>query len=118
MVISEGEVFKDLHLTPGSTARATWTVPADAPYFDGHFPGLPIFPGVAIVDASLFLLRLRLGVARLNPRGVPSAKFLNPVVPGMRVRLDVAPAAGENVWQVEWSEESSAKPLASLRIQL
>ncbi len=36
--------------------RVTWTLPRSLPYFDGHFPGNPIFPAVGIVDASLHAL--------------------------------------------------------------
>ena len=37
-------------LTPGSRAVAKKCVTYNEPYFQGHFPGEPVMPGVLIVD--------------------------------------------------------------------
>lgn len=119
-VIDTAKVFKTLRLgTPaGAKHTARWTVPADLPYFDGHFPGFPIFPGVGIVDASLYLLGQIAGLSDLAaPKSLPSGKFLNPVLPETQVRIELEPLES-GAWRVEWTEETSAKVLASLRIQL
>lgn len=31
----------------GAVAEAQVSVPADSPWFDGHFPGMPLLPGIA-----------------------------------------------------------------------
>ncbi|MCK5552046.1 MAG: 3-hydroxyacyl-ACP dehydratase FabZ [Deltaproteobacteria bacterium] len=40
-----------VHLDPGKTATAIKNVSIDEPFFQGHFPGHPIMPGVLIVEA-------------------------------------------------------------------
>jgi 3-hydroxymyristoyl/3-hydroxydecanoyl-(acyl carrier protein) dehydratase len=61
-------------------------VPPDLEYFAGHFPGMPILPGVVQIDWSV-----RLGRTRLPVRGAFVAaeqiKFLSVVRPEARLRL-------------------------------
>jgi 3-hydroxymyristoyl/3-hydroxydecanoyl-(acyl carrier protein) dehydratase len=63
----------------------SFSIPADHPCLDGHFPGRPLVPGVVLLDEALS----RLG-AYLH-RGVPvrlqSVKFLAPVRPGEPVEV-------------------------------
>jgi UDP-N-acetylglucosamine acyltransferase len=65
-------------------------------FFQGHFPGSPLMPGVLMIEAltqvAAVLILERAAVpetARIWLRGVNNAKFRNKVVPGDRVRLDV-----------------------------
>jgi hypothetical protein len=59
----------------------TLTVPADHPAFAGHFPGMPVLPGAALLDALLRVLEEDLA---FDPREwqITTAKFLEPVRPG------------------------------------
>lgn len=93
---------------------ADWRVPLDLPYFRGHFPGSPIFPAVGIVDATLQALRTQLNNPSLQLAGIPMAKFLNPIVPGIDVTLKLeSHVTGE--WDAEW-KGADGKLLASLRL--
>jgi 3-hydroxyacyl-[acyl-carrier-protein] dehydratase len=66
------------------------------PFFVGHFPGLPIMPGVMIIEAlaqaggALLLTEVedRTGKVILFT-GIERAKFRRPVSPGDQLRLEV-----------------------------
>jgi 3-hydroxyacyl-[acyl-carrier-protein] dehydratase len=79
-------------------------VTADEPFFQGHFPGRPIMPGVLITEAlaqlGCVLLALELGEKAKGGTplflGVDKAKFRAPVEPGARLdmRLDLVSQRG------------------------
>jgi 3-hydroxyacyl-[acyl-carrier-protein] dehydratase len=41
-----------LDLVPGKSAAGEYTVRGDEPFLRGHFPGVPLFPGVLLVEAT------------------------------------------------------------------
>ena len=66
-------------------------------FFQGHFPGTPLMPGVLMLEslsqlAAALVLHREDGKpdARVSLRGVNDAKFRRPVVPGDRLRLEVS----------------------------
>ena len=80
------------------------------PQFQGHFPGMPIFPGVMIIEAmaqtSGILVGVTMDLADKNAKvffmGVDAAKFRRKVVPGDVLELHVtALRGGGKVWKFE-----------------
>jgi 3-hydroxyacyl-[acyl-carrier-protein] dehydratase len=71
-------------------------VTINEPHFTGHFPEMPVMPGVLIIEA----MAQTAGAICLNARGgdkpslvyfmtIDSAKFRKPVVPGDQLRIHV-----------------------------
>jgi beta-hydroxyacyl-[acyl carrier protein] dehydratase FabZ len=85
------------------------TVTADEPFFQGHFPGCPIMPGVLIIEA-LAQAGAVLGAQRssFDPArqimvfmAIEKAKFRKPVLPGDVLKLEVVPLRmGTAVWKM------------------
>ena len=74
---------------------AVKNVTVNEEYFQGHFPGMPLMPGVMMIESLLQVATLLLrtgetpGTSRAFLRGVNHAKFRRQVVPGDRIQLDV-----------------------------
>ena len=91
-------VDRVLELEPGKRIRAVKNVSVNEPCFQGHFPGLPIFPGVLILETLAQASGLLVFKApELCPQqdslymlvGVDRARFKRPVGPGDRLLLEV-----------------------------
>lgn len=63
-----------------------WTVPLDHPAFAGHFPGMPILPGVVLLDTALQTIAQSSGIT-LDRCEISSIKFLSPVTPGDELEI-------------------------------
>src|SRR5271156_5329339 len=78
-------------------------------FFQGHFPGHPVMPGVLIIE-SMAQTAAVLVVETLGPdaagkvvyfMSVEGAKFRRPVVPGDQLRIHIVKEhARRNVWKV------------------
>jgi len=70
-------------------------VTINEPFFQGHFPGHPIMPGVLIVEAlaqtgGILALKAMGGGTRIAYfTGIDNCKFRRPVVPGDQLRLEI-----------------------------
>lgn len=71
-------------------------VTINEPFFQGHFPGYPIMPGVLVVEAMAQAggIIMLYEIADRNEKlvvftGIERAKFRRPVTPGDQVRIEV-----------------------------
>lgn len=85
-----------IDLTPRERIVALKNVTINEPFFQGHFPNLPIMPGVLIVEAiaqaggALLLTEVEDRDQKLMVfTGIERARFRRPVVPGDQVRIEV-----------------------------
>jgi 3-hydroxyacyl-[acyl-carrier-protein] dehydratase len=85
-------------LRPGESIAAWKNVTINEPFFQGHFPGRPVMPGVLIIEAmaqaggilSYMTSRERDPDAIYYLAGVDDARFRRPVFPGDRLAIDVS----------------------------
>jgi 3-hydroxyacyl-[acyl-carrier-protein] dehydratase len=89
-------VDRVLECTPFDTIKAIKNVTITEPFFQGHFPGKPIMPGVLILEAmaqATGLLAFHSHQARSQTKnlyylvGVDKARFKRPVEPGDQLIL-------------------------------
>ncbi|XDA99718.1 3-hydroxyacyl-ACP dehydratase FabZ [Sulfitobacter sp. LCG007] len=93
-----------------SSAVGIKNVTMNEPHFQGHFPGLPVMPGVTIVEAmaqtTAVMVGTFLGMADKNMKvffmAIDNCKFRRKVVPGDQLRLAVKTLRGKpggKVWR-------------------
>jgi 3-hydroxyacyl-[acyl-carrier-protein] dehydratase len=85
-----------IELTRKERIVAIKNVTANEPFFQGHFPNMPIMPGVLIVEAiaqaggALLLTEVHDRHDKLMVfTGIERARFRRPVVPGDQLRIEV-----------------------------
>lgn len=92
-------IDKVIELEEGKRAVAIKNVTMNEPHFQGHFPEIPIMPGVLIIEA---LAQVGVVMALRMPStegkivlfaGIDGVRFRRQVVPGDQLRLEV-----ETVW--------------------
>jgi UDP-N-acetylglucosamine acyltransferase len=80
---------------PGRRIVAVKNVTVSEEFFQGHFPGTPLMPGVLMIESLSQVATLLLfaggenGLERASLRGVDHAKFRRQVVPGDRLELEI-----------------------------
>lgn len=80
-------------LEPGKSATGIKCVSVNEPYFQGHMPGLPIMPGVLLIESAAQLCSLVIEADGSDASKVyvllkvRDFKFLKPVIPGDRLEL-------------------------------
>lgn len=89
-------VDKIIELEPKKRIVGIKQVTANEPYFQGHFPGMPVMPGVLQIEAlaqtgAILALREFEDASTRVPlfSGIDGARFRRPVVPGDTLRLEV-----------------------------
>jgi 3-hydroxyacyl-[acyl-carrier-protein] dehydratase len=100
-----------LECEPGKRIVALKNVSINEPYFAGHFPGVPIMPGVLILEAmaqaagllAFSTLGLQAdGQSLYYFAGIDRARFKRPVKPGDQLRIEVQAIANRlNLWKFD-----------------
>lgn len=82
---------------PGESILAVKNVSLNEPFFQGHFPGRPVMPGVLIIEAMAqaggILSHVTIGDVSPKPLfflgGVNNARFRRAVLPGDQLSIQV-----------------------------
>ena len=82
-------------VVPGKACKGLKNVTMNEPFFQGHFPGRPIMPGVLIVEAmaqagAILLLTDPQHAGKIPFIGsIDNVRFQRPVVPGDQLITDI-----------------------------
>lgn len=90
-------VDRVVELIPGESIIAYKNVTVNEPFFNGHFPGHPVMPGVLIIEAMAQAAGI-LGFKTMDKRpedgsiyyfvGSDKLRFKRPVIPGDKLQLE------------------------------
>ncbi len=109
-----------LELEPGVRVVALKNVTANEPCFQGHFPGVPVFPGVLIVEAVAQACGIiamsahpEMGQKLVYLAGLDGFRFRKPVIPGDSLRISVEKTAEKrSIWKFAARVEVDGKRVA------
>jgi 3-hydroxyacyl-[acyl-carrier-protein] dehydratase len=100
-------VDRIVEFEPGARIVGIKNVTISEPFFQGHFPGHPVMPGVLIIESiaqagGILALKAMGGGKKIAYfAGIENGKFRRPVVPGDQLRLEVTVMAHKGpVWKM------------------
>jgi 3-hydroxyacyl-[acyl-carrier-protein] dehydratase len=108
-------VDRIIDLQPGKSITGIKNVTFNEPFFQGHFPGQPIMPGVLIIEAMAQVAGIAAFSSGMEGKAVyfmsiEKAKFRRPVVPGDQLRLEIKVLQQRgNVWKFSGSTTVDGK---------
>jgi beta-hydroxyacyl-ACP dehydratase FabZ len=97
-------------MEPGKSITALKNVTINEEFFNGHFPGFPVMPGVLIVEAmaqaggilAVNELGGDLGGRKFFFMSIEKVRFRRPVVPGDQLRIEVSVERRRStIWRME-----------------
>ncbi|MEJ2671967.1 MAG: 3-hydroxyacyl-ACP dehydratase FabZ [Deltaproteobacteria bacterium] len=103
-------VDRIISLEVGKRVVGLKNVTVNEPFFQGHFPGRPIMPGVLIAEAmaqvggilALVSVPENQGNSALFLLGIDKMRFRQPVLPGDQLRLEVESVrGGKKFWKMK-----------------
>ncbi len=119
-------VDKVIECEPGKRLVAIKNVSYNEPFFQGHFPGKPIMPGVLIMEALAQATGLLASESAPDLAakgliyylvGLDKARFKRPVGPGDQLRLEVEYLRHKrNIWAFSCRAEVEGEFVASAEI--
>ena len=119
-------VDRVVELNLGESIVAYKNLTVNEPYFDGHFPDKPVFPGVLLVEAMAQAAGI-LGFRTMDKTpadgsiyyfvGADNLRFKRPCVPGDRVMLRAAIVSDRRgIWKFDVSSDVDGQLAASVTL--
>ena len=110
---------------PGRSITAIKNVTFNEEFFQGHFPGMPLMPGVLMIEAFTQVAAILVlqdpdrATQRTFLRGINKAKFRRQVVPGDRLRLAVKLRGSDGeLTEVDCRADVGGQPVAAATLLL
>jgi 3-hydroxyacyl-[acyl-carrier-protein] dehydratase len=115
-------------LVPEKRVVGLKNVTGNEPFFQGHFPGRPVMPGVLIIEAMAQVGGI---LARLSVPGIlekrkkdgiffmsmDKVKFRRPVIPGDQIVFELEPLrTGSRVWKMRGKATVNGKIVAEAEL--
>jgi len=89
-----------------ATFHREFSVANDHPSLPGHFPGLPLVPGVMLLEQVALALREWRGERLAR---VPDAKFVAPLLPGQRAQITLTQTHARVRFEIHRDDELLAR---------
>jgi 3-hydroxyacyl-[acyl-carrier-protein] dehydratase len=111
-------VDRIVDLKPGERALGVKNVTINEPFFQGHFPGQPIMPGVLVIEAmaqvaGVMAFRSGMEGKSVYFMSIENAKFRRPIVPGDQVMMEIKVLKQRgNVWKFSGVATVDGKPVS------
>jgi 3-hydroxyacyl-[acyl-carrier-protein] dehydratase len=111
-------VDRIVDLKPGERALGVKNVTINEPFFQGHFPGQPIMPGVLVIEAmaqvaGVMAFRSGMEGKSVYFMSIDNAKFRRPIVPGDQVMMEIKLLKQRgNVWKFSGVATVDGKPVS------
>jgi 3-hydroxyacyl-[acyl-carrier-protein] dehydratase len=97
---SQWSLLKEIKVSNHNYIEALADVPADSPWFSGHFPGEPILPGIALIymtEQAIIQDALARG-EQVQLHALKRVRFTRPVRPGETLSISISgEEAGEDI---------------------
>lgn len=103
-------VDRIIEIDPGKRCVGIKNVSINEPFFQGHFPGHPVMPGVLIVEAMAQVAGIMAYTASDDSTkkkvtyfmSIDNAKFRKPVFPGDQLRIEIETTySRRGIWGVD-----------------
>lgn len=103
--------LENLEAESSGYIRARAVVPADSPWFSGHFPGNPILPAIAQLAIVFDMIQKATGKGQ-NPFSVRRVKYRRIIRPEEVIHVAAAPVDGKRgdfSFQMSVDDETACK---------
>jgi 3-hydroxymyristoyl/3-hydroxydecanoyl-(acyl carrier protein) dehydratase len=93
-------------LNADNEVHINWSVPKDLPYFEGHFPGNPVLPAVALLDLSLVIANRIDSKVKSMFLTIKSSKFSEVVRPKDLLSVRVKRDSTNQSWSMDFTNQN------------